>query len=54
MPSTVEVNVDPEEKRGTLPPTPEEGGKEGTPMDLAPEAVKQGKRLESSSSKNHK
>ena len=53
MPSTVEVDVDPEEERGTLPPTTEEGSKEGTPMDLAPEAVEQGKKLESSSSKKH-
>ena len=54
MPSTVEVDVDPEGKQGTLPPTTEEGSKEGTPMDLAPEAVKQGKKLESISSKKNK
>ena len=52
MPSSVEADVDPEEKRGTLSPTNEEGGKEGTRMDLAPEAVKLGKKLESSSSNN--
>jgi len=51
MPSTVEVDVDPEGKQGILPPTTEEGSKEGTPMDLVPEAVKQSKKLESSSSK---
>ena len=51
MPSSVRVDVDPVKKRGTLPPTNEEGSKEGTPMDLAPDAVKQGKKLESSSSK---
>ena len=51
MPSSVGVDVDPVDKRGTVPPTNEEGSKESTPMDLAPEVVKQGKKLESSSSK---
>ena len=51
MPSSVGVDVDPVKKRGTLSPTNEEGSQESTPMDLAPEAVKQGKKLESSSSK---
>ena len=52
MPSTVEVNVDSEEKQGTLPPTTEKGSKESTPMDLAPAEVKHGNKRESSSSKN--
>jgi len=51
MPSTVEVDVDAEADRGTIPPTAEEGSKEGTPMDMAPEVVQQGKKSESSSSK---
>jgi len=33
MPSTVEANVDPVEKRGTLPPTNEEGANK---MNQAP------------------
>ena len=49
--STVEVDVDTEAERGTIPPTAEEGSKEGTPMDLAPEVVQQSKKSESSSSK---
>ena len=52
MPSSVALDVDPEEKEGTLPPTNEEGSKKSTPMDLTPEEVKHGKKLESSSSKN--
>ena len=52
MPSSVALDVDPEEKEGTVPPTTEKGSKESTPMDLAPEEVKHGKKLESSSSKN--
>ena len=45
------LDVDSEEKEGTVPPTNKEGSKESTPMDLAPEEVKHGKKLESSSSK---
>ena len=52
MPSSVALDVDPEEKEGTVPPTTEKGSKESTPMDLTPEEVKHGKKLESSSSKN--
>ena len=52
MPSTVEVNVDPEDKQATLPPTTKEGSKEGTPMDLASEEVKQGKNLNQALAKN--
>ena len=52
MPSSVALDVDPEEKEDTVPPTNEEGSKESTPMDLAPEEVKHGKKLESSYSKN--
>ena len=52
MPSSVALDVDSEEERGTLPPTTEKGSKESTPMDLTPEEVKHGKKLESSSSKN--
>jgi len=39
------------EKEGTVPPTNEEGSKESTAMDLVPEEVKHGKKLESSSRK---
>ena len=44
MPSSVGVDVDPVEKRGTVPPTNEEGSKVSTPMDLAPEEVKHDKK----------
>jgi len=53
MPSSVALDVDPEEKEGTVPPTNKEGSKESTPIDLAPEEVKHGKKLESSSSKKN-
>ena len=53
MPSSVALDVDPEEKEGTVPPTTEKGSKESTPMDLTPEEVKHGKKLESSSSKKN-
>ena len=52
MPSSVALDVDPEEKEGTVPPTNEEGSKESTPMDLAPEEVKHGKSHELISSQN--
>ena len=52
MPSSVALDVDPEAKEGTVPPTNEEGIKKSTPMDLTPEEFKHGKKLESSSSKN--
>ena len=51
MPSTVEVDVDAEAEWGNIPPTVEEGSKEGAPMDMALEVVQQGKKSESSSSK---
>ena len=52
MPSSVALDVDSEEERGTLPPTTKKGSKESTPMDLAPEEVKHGKSRELISSKN--
>jgi hypothetical protein len=52
MPSSVGVDVDPVEKRGTVPPTNEEGSKESTPMDLAPEEVEKGKNLNQAPAKN--
>ena len=45
MPSSVALDVDPEEKEGTAPPTNEEGSKESTPINSAPEEVKHGKNL---------
>ena len=52
MPSSVALDVDPEAKEGTVPPTNEEGRKKSTPINSAPEEVKKGKKLESNSSKN--
>ena len=52
MPSSVALDVDSEEKEGTVPPTNEKGSKESTPIISAPEEVKHGKKLKSSSSKN--
>jgi hypothetical protein len=45
MPSSVGVDVDPVEKRGTVPPTNEEGRKNSTLINSAPEEVKKGKKL---------
>ena len=44
MPSSVALDVDPEEKEGTVPPTNEKGSKESTPINSAPEEVKHGKK----------
>ena len=52
MPTGVALDVDPEAKKGTVPPTNEEGRKKRTPINSAPEEVKKGKKLESNSSKN--
>ena len=52
MPTGVALDVDPEAKEGTVPPTNEEGRKKRTPINSAPEEVKKGKKLESNSSKN--
>ena len=52
MPSSLALDVDPEEERGTLHPTTEKGSKESTPMDFAPEEVKHGKSHELISSQN--
>ena len=52
MPTDVALDVDPEAKEGTVPPTNEEGRKKSTPINSAPEEVKKGKKLESNSSQN--
>ena len=52
MPTGVALDVDPEAKEGTVPPTNEEGRKKRTPINSAPEEVKKGKKLESNSSQN--
>ena len=52
MPTGVALDVDPEVKEGTVPPTNKEGRKKSTPINSAPEEVKKGKKLESNSSQN--
>ena len=52
MPTGVALDVNPEAKEGTVPPTNEEGRKKSTPINAAPEEVKKGKKLESNSSQN--